>query len=303
MTGDSAQKRSICEKCVDLRKKCKNAQNAHKTNIHFFVKSILAILDLLNQIRKIMPKQIGQVKILGTIDDRIYYKTKYGYISRAKGNLNRERILNDPCFERTRENMSEFSRAATAGCLFRKAFFLSTKVIKDGGMYLRLNKLMRRIMDTDHINERGHRKVTNGDIKMLKGFNFNEVSNLDSILSVAPQTNFMEDQVSITLGHLLPESQIDSPKGASHARFFAVCGLIDFDNTESKEILTYSDYLSLKDEIEELVLKLDITGYEAFHKFIGFGIEFAEKVNDHFYHLKDKSNNAMTILEYKPAMH
>lgn len=248
-----------------------------------------------------MPKQIGQVKTLGTIDDRTYYKTKYGYISRSKGTLSKDRINKDPNFARTRENMREFAQAASAGRLFRKAFNTSSKKIRDGRMFLRLNQLMRKVVNTDPLNDRGYRLVANGDISMLKGFNFNDVSRLDEILNAELVITTTENQVIVTMDTIVPVNQIQSPMGATHCRFFGVCAAIDFENGETKEVLVYSEYFPLENNIEEASLTLDTTGYEVFHKFIAVGIEFAEEVNGRQYALNDISYNAMSIEQYVPA--
>ena len=55
-----------------------------------------------------MAKQIGIIKLKGTIGDISFYKSQDGHLARGKGGVEASRIANDPAFQRTRENGSEF---------------------------------------------------------------------------------------------------------------------------------------------------------------------------------------------------
>jgi hypothetical protein len=55
------------------------------------------------------------IKLEGTIGDITFFKSKDGYIAREKSSISKERIQNDPAFQRTRENGAEFGRAGKAG--------------------------------------------------------------------------------------------------------------------------------------------------------------------------------------------
>jgi hypothetical protein len=70
-----------------------------------------------------MAKQSSYIKLEGTIGDLSFYKNRdSNYIARRKGGVTKDRLLNDPRFERTRENMKEFSRAASAAKFLKNAF-------------------------------------------------------------------------------------------------------------------------------------------------------------------------------------
>lgn len=49
------------------------------------------------------------------------YKTKDGVLIRTKGGVSKQRIKNDPAFQRTRENGVEFAHSAQSGQLIRKS--------------------------------------------------------------------------------------------------------------------------------------------------------------------------------------
>ena len=68
-----------------------------------------------------MARQKGIIKLKGTIGDISFYKTSDGHLAREKGSIDASRIANDPAFQRTRENGSEFGRAGKGGKVIRNA--------------------------------------------------------------------------------------------------------------------------------------------------------------------------------------
>ena len=68
-----------------------------------------------------MARQKGILKLEGTIGDLTFYRSQGRYLAREKGGVDASRIQNDPAFERTRENGSEFGRAGSSGKLLRNS--------------------------------------------------------------------------------------------------------------------------------------------------------------------------------------
>ena len=66
-----------------------------------------------------MARENSILKLKGKLDGMSFYKTSEGYHVRVKGGIEKERIMNDATFERTRENMSEFGNINKAGKLIR----------------------------------------------------------------------------------------------------------------------------------------------------------------------------------------
>src|SRR5690554_3843282 len=87
-----------------------------------------------------MARQKGIIKLKGTIGDISFYKTTDGHLAREKGGVEKERIMNDPAFQRTRENGSEFGRAGKGGKLIRNAIRLLLQNAKDKRVTSRLTK-------------------------------------------------------------------------------------------------------------------------------------------------------------------
>ena len=57
-----------------------------------------------------MAKQMGIFPMKGNIDNITFFKTKDGFQARKKGGVDREKILHDPKYIRTREHMAEFGK-------------------------------------------------------------------------------------------------------------------------------------------------------------------------------------------------
>ncbi len=67
-----------------------------------------------------MAKQKSFLKVAGTLDGLTFYKSVDGHLVRTKA-CSKSRIMNDPAFIRTRENIAEFGSTAQWGKLLRNA--------------------------------------------------------------------------------------------------------------------------------------------------------------------------------------
>src|SRR5690606_20222030 len=120
-----------------------------------------------------MAKQAGIIKLKGTIEDIAFYKTTDGHLARAKGGVDRDKILHSAAFARTRENNSEFGLAGQGGKLIRSALRSLMQNAKDRRVVSRLTTLLLAIIKTDPVNARGKRNIDEGNIDLLEGFDFN----------------------------------------------------------------------------------------------------------------------------------
>jgi hypothetical protein len=89
-------------------------------------------------------------KVLSEI---LLYKTKDGFSTWKRIDANR--IKNDPAFQRTRENGSEFGRAGKAGKTLRTALRTLLLNSSDGRVVSRLTQSMVKVIQADMISERG----------------------------------------------------------------------------------------------------------------------------------------------------
>lgn len=137
-----------------------------------------------------MGKLDGIIKLQGTLDNLKFYKSADGHVVRTKGGVSKNRIKNDPAFQRTRKNGMEFGHSATSGKMLRTAVGTLLFNAKDRRLSSRLMTVMSQIKNLDSISIRGQRHVSQeiatAEGKMLlKGFDFNAQAALGSFIMLA----------------------------------------------------------------------------------------------------------------------
>ena len=183
-----------------------------------------------------MARQKGIIKLQGTIGDVSFYKSQDGFLARQKGGVDKERIKNDPAFQRTRENGSEFGRAGKAGRMLRTALRLMVQNASDSKVASRLTKEMLKVVKSDETNVRGARKVNEGDLSLLEGFDFNVNGKLSATLYSQYGITFdrAAGTTSIDFADFIPANTIAFPSGATHMKLLAGVAEIDFVNERLK---------------------------------------------------------------------
>jgi len=120
-----------------------------------------------------MTQQKGIIKLDGTISSITFYKTRDGYPAREKGGVTAEKIVNDPAFQRTRENGAEFGRAGKAGKVLRTSIRPLLQNASDSRLIGRLTQRKVKVIQADATNPRSKKSVIDGEAKLLQGFEFN----------------------------------------------------------------------------------------------------------------------------------
>ncbi len=247
-----------------------------------------------------MAKQKGPLKIQGTIDDLTFLRTQEGFRVRLKGGVSKDRILNDPVFERTRENMTEFAHCANTGKLLRRAASELVKYARDKHMSSRLTGVLAKIKNYDTTSPRGERKVSIGiaqpeAIELLKGFEFNKKSSLSLILQTSKSLDPLTGEV--TIPNFIPKNHLLAPTFASHVSLSAAFMKFDFETGEYE--LSKSNVENLPIDMTETNVTLTPASVPA-----GTGvalyfllIEFSQIISNQQYPLKGGSFNALSILE------
>lgn len=203
----------------------------------------------------IMARQKGIVKLEGTIGDVSFYKTSDGFLAREKGGVDKERIKNDPAFQRTRENGSEFGRAGRAGRVLRTAFRLLMQNAADKKVTSRLTKEMIKVIQSDPTNERGNRTVTDGDMAILSGFDFNINGKLSATLFTPYQINVdrVAGELSVNVPAFVPGNTIIGPQGATHVKIVSAGAAIDYEAETFEVSVTKSNDIVLGNQQENAV--------------------------------------------------
>ncbi len=246
-----------------------------------------------------MARQKSIIKLEGTIGGVTFYKSKDGYMAREKGGVPADRIKNDPAFQRTRENGSEFGRAGNAGKVLRNSIRVLLLKASDFRMVSRLTKAMTKVIQMDTVNERGQRNVLDGETELLKGFDFNINGKLGTTL-FAPYTVAMDrvtGEASVTLEAFVPQTGIAAPGGTTHFKIVSGAMEVDFENesfntqTQESAILPWDT-----SSVAAITQQNDLTANSTHPLFYVLGVEFFQEVNGTFYPLRNGAYNALQIV-------
>ncbi len=245
-----------------------------------------------------MAKQTGIIKLKGTIGDISFYKSADGHLARSKGGVDKNRIANDPAFQRTRENGSEFGRAGKGGKVIRNAIRVLLQNAKDKRVVSRLTKILVAVTKTDAVNERGLRTIEDGDMNTLQGFEFNANGKLGATLFTPYATAFdrATGDVDVDIAAFAPTVRIAAPGGTTHYKLVMGAAELDFVNEasvfESAEtaVLPYDGA-----NTAAINLSVALTANSVLPVLQVVGIEFYQDVNGQMYPLKNGAFNALAI--------
>ena len=246
-----------------------------------------------------MARQKGIIKLAGTIGDVSFYKSKDGYLAREKGGVDGDRIKNDPAFQRTRENGSEFGRAGKSGRILRNALRLLLQNASDSKVASRLTKAMILVIQSDQVNARGQRTLAEGDLDILNGFDFNIEGKLNTTLYAPFETAIdrAAGTLAVSMPEFVPGSTVAFPSGATHMKVRVGGAEVDFEN----EVFNFGQAESGELPINQnaagpLDLQVALTAGSTLDLFLVLGIEFMQEVNGVMYPLKNGSYNPLTIV-------
>ena len=247
-----------------------------------------------------MVRQTGIIKLKGTIGDISFYKSGDGHLARTKGGVDGNRIANDPAFQRTRENGSEFGRAGKGGKLIRNAIRVLLQNAKDKRVVSRLTKTLVAITKTDTVNERGLRTIQDGDMTTLNGFEFNLNGKLGSTLFTPFTTDIdrVTGDVDLSLAPFAPKVRIAAPGGTTHFKVVMGASELDFANETSTFESTETVILPYNEQNTAAIdLTVTLTENSVLPILQVIGIEFYQEVNGQMYSLKNGTYNALSVAQ------
>ena len=247
-----------------------------------------------------MARQKGIIKLKGTIGDITFYKTQDGHLAREKGGIDASRIKNDPAFQRTRENGSEFGRAGKAGKILRtslRALLINTA---DGRMVSRLTQKMVEVIQADVTSVRGLRNVIDGEAELLAGFEFNIRGKLGTSL-FAPFVGAIDrvtGEITVDLDSFVPANMIAAPSGTTHFKILSAGAEIDFETETFVEAHSETAILPWDAVATVAINQVNaVTPASTKPLFLALGVEFYQEVNGQMYPLKNGAYNPLALVQ------
>jgi hypothetical protein len=176
-----------------------------------------------------MGKNKSLLQFRGSVGNLSFYDVDGDNMVRTKGGVEKDRIMKDADFERTRENMSEFGGAAKVGKAFRMCFAESAK--KMGEKYLtgHVTGVMKKInsLGTGLRGRRTFDIVLYSDL--LKGFEFNRIDPFSSMF-FAPSDpitfNANRDVATWNIPVFDTKAYVTAPIGSTHFKLVLSVGIL-----------------------------------------------------------------------------
>ena len=247
-----------------------------------------------------MARQKGIIKLKGTIGDITFYKTQDGHLAREKGGIDASRIANDPAFQRTRENGSEFGRAGKAGKLMRIAFRGALLKAADGRMVSRLTQRMIKVIQADSTSDRGMRNVIDGEAELLFGFEFNIRGKLGTSL-FAPyvaEIDRVAGEIKVDLPAFIPTNMIAAPTGTTHFKIISSGAEIDFEAETFVVANSETAILPWTSAPTVAISQVNaVTAASTKPLFLVLGVEFYQEINAQMYPLKNGAFNPLAVVK------
>ena len=247
-----------------------------------------------------MARQKGIIKLKGTIGDITFYKTQDGHLAREKGGIDANRIKNDPAFQRTRENGSEFGRAGKAGKILRTALRALLLNTADGRMVSRLTQKMVEVIQADVTSIRGLRNVIDGEAELLAGFEFNIRGKLGTSL-FAPYVGAIDrvsGDITVDIDPFVPVNMIAAPSGTTHFKIISAGAEIDFETETFVEAHSETAILPWDATATVAISQTNaVTPASTKPLFLALGVEFYQEVNGQMYPLKNGAYNPLALVQ------
>ncbi|WP_166963667.1 hypothetical protein [Yeosuana marina] len=247
-----------------------------------------------------MAKYKSLFNVEGTLGEVTFYKGENGYFIRSKGGVSKNRILKDPAFARTRENLSEFGSTATSGKQLRKAIHGILADAKDSRTSSRLTQVLSKVINEDLTSVRGQRNVAIGlataqEKSLLKGFNFNKRANLNSVLKASYTLDTATGEVSIS--NFIPNQQLAIPESATHVSMS--CAFLNLDLSSDMADLQVSPVTNLL--LNSISSTINLTPQEPAtgtgQSFYFLKVTFFQDINEIQYPLNNGAYNALQLIE------
>jgi hypothetical protein len=241
--------------------------------------------------------QSSHSQFIGNIGKLNYYKTKGGYMVREKGGVTKERIMTDPRYGRTRENMAEFGDASYASKCIYSAFHIARKRAASGDLYSRMNKLMVHAVKSEPIHSRGERRIADAPLELLCGLQFNKQNHLNRAIRAPYYSEITEELLTFSIPELLPAQDLKYPPNTTHFRFFGQAVSTDMGKKENyDEYLAETDFFPLELPLSGFEVSLELSPLKYAYQACMVGVEFFQFTCGHYYPVARGNWNAGEIV-------
>jgi len=131
--------------------------------------------------------------------------------------------------ENTQKSSSDFGTAGESRPLIRKGFRL-LDVVSDRTMDNRLQKRLFAIINTGPKASQGINQITDGDVALLKGFEYNAFTSIQKLVHFSPTVVIdPAGEVVVSIPKMQTKDMFHAPRKASHVILQFCCCVFHFD--------------------------------------------------------------------------
>jgi len=211
-----------------------------------------------------------------------FYRLNGKYFARMKTCHSKERIRNDPAFAKTYQCGLDFGTASRASKLMRGPLQSVLPHVGDKGVVSRLTGRLVKVLQRDGVHDAGKRELGDGDLSLLKGFEFNKRTAFHQVFASSHKIVVSQADQEVTL--FVPRGSLQGgivpPPGATHTRLFTSAVCINAKNNSQSASARYSGYLDLRGgKLPSLEMVNAIVGKPGDVMVVVLGIEFFQEVN------------------------
>jgi hypothetical protein len=170
-----------------------------------------------------MARQVGVIRFSGKIGNMVGYE---------RGGEGYTRASSEPyeLSEESKKSASEFGRGSSASALVRQAFstLLFPSFRKDPQN--RLAERFRQVIRSGPSKDKGRRKVTDGNLGLLTGFEFNHYAASAKLIGFQPKVEFADQFIEVVIPGFSWQKNVHAPGRAQAMALGASCGFFDFES-------------------------------------------------------------------------
>ena len=262
----------------------------------------------------VMSKQVGIIKLDGTIGGISFYTAGGQSLARVATGPSKERIAKDQAFQRTRDNNKEFGGSAKAAKALRLAMGGLLQTMGGRTIVAELTRIFKSI-NLRSPGVRGERPIAlSANRALLNNVEFNDKARFSSIFSApySVSVNATRNEATVVIDGFLPGNALQIPSGATHFNIICGVGIVSdytLDPTtgayqpaqpaqDSQGANTSSTALPINQAVAQQTLVVSVDAVPTVNAscstVVTLGIEFYQQVNGQLYIFAQ--DNAMKVI-------
>ncbi|AXY78091.1 hypothetical protein D3H65_30670 [Paraflavitalea soli] len=198
---------------------------------------------------------------------------------------------------RAKESAAEFKLAATGSGVLLAAFGSLLLNHKEQSRAGRLNARMLKVIQGDKVNGRGERRIQDGDISMLEGFDFFDKCHFYRVFRshLSHVVSNKADCWTVDIPAFTAQERISYDGSYTHIGFTAAVAAVDFDRERFTLETVHSEFLPISEPVGTR-LRVGLVPTRKLPLIMALGFAFYQVVNGRAYRMGGQAGEALHIL-------